>query len=133
MGIIGDTSAWCKPNQLCFFSLITMVRRRLCLLGIYSRQRDLAPVCLTTHPSVTVDTYIGYLNHSLGQTFFITCLARFVSACASRIWNNLPSHLRTLPELEFKKQLKTHLFGECYGEVGALSVVDHGKAPYMNV
>jgi len=42
---------------------------------------------------------------------------RNFSACAPRLWNNFPSHLRTLPELELKTQFKTHLFGVCYGEV----------------
>ena len=42
---------------------------------------------------------------------------RSFSACAPRLWNNLPLSLRALPELQFKKQLKTHLFCESFGEV----------------
>ena len=41
---------------------------------------------------------------------------QFLCMCPTPLEQS-PSHLRTLPEHEFKKQLKTHLFGKCYGEV----------------
>ena len=42
---------------------------------------------------------------------------RSFSSCGPCLWNSLPHHLRTLAEEDFKRELKTFLFEQYFGEV----------------
>ena len=42
---------------------------------------------------------------------------RSFSSCGPCLWNSLPRHLRTLSEEDFKRELKTFLFEQYFGEV----------------
>ena len=110
---------------------ITEILKMLHWLPI--RQRIAFKVILLTYRSLngTAPKYISELltvrTHSLllrssSQLTLVVPPTRLkgygdssFTACAPRLWNSLPSHIRDLKTIEqFKKQLKTHLFNQTF-------------------
>jgi len=75
-------------------------------------------VCFVNLSRASVDSRKNMRSASAGDLVIPRTITSFADrAFASRAWNSLPSNFKSADSASsFKRQLKTYLFVECYGQ-----------------
>jgi len=108
-------------DTLHWFQVPQRVKFKLCLLT-YKALHGLAPNYMSElcTPVVSVDLRTTCVLPLLGIWSFLEQQHHLPTAFASagpRAWNSLPSNIKSADSVSsFTRQLKTHLFAECYGQ-----------------